>query len=133
MTMAKRSGRDIMDRTLWCTNCGHRCDCTAAAEVTVAGLETQEEAEPWLEGRGVLLDGQVVRLKVRRFEKNLAVLRANAKEGRQNGGLHADRAVVRRAGLLWQGESTAGSRPKDRCARPSRCKGSQPKVLLPGM
>src|SRR5260370_14769574 len=84
--------------------------------MTAAGLETEEKAEPWLVGRSVLLDGQVVRQKVGRFEEDLTVLRSNAEVGRQNGSLRADREIVRRAGLFGQGEPTAGSCPKHGCA-----------------
>src|SRR5258705_12608259 len=134
MTMAKRSGRDIGVRPRVCWTSDHRCDCkpTVAAR-PVAGLETQEEAESWLVGRSVLLDGQVVCFKVGRFEEDLTVLRANAEVRRQNGGLRADGDVVRRAGLFRQGEPIAGSRPKDRCACPSRRKRGHAEVLLFGM
>ncbi len=75
-------------------------------------LEAQEEAEPRLEGRGVLLDGEVVRFKVGCFEEDLAILGANAEVGRENGGLCADREVVGSARLLGKSLAAAGSRPE---------------------
>src|SRR5258708_407760 len=123
-----------MSETSGAPDFDHRCDCKGGRSGTIAaGLETQEKADPWLVGRSVLLDGQIVRQKVGCFEKNLAVLCANAKVGRQYGGLCADRDVIRRAGLFRQGKATAGRRPKDRCACPSRRKGGKSEVLLFGV
>src|SRR3981081_1497576 len=127
MTMAKRSGSDIIGQTSGVPDFDSRCDCkpTMAAR-PVAGLETQEEADPWLVGRRALLDGEIVCFKVGCFEEDLTVLRTNAEVRRQNSGFRADGEVVRRAGLFRQSESTAGSWPKDCCARPSGRKGGPP-------